>query len=37
MLESKFQSDLKKELKNKFPGCIVMKADSQTFKAFLTF
>lgn len=28
MLESKFQSDLKKELKNKFPGCIVMKADS---------
>lgn len=28
MKENKFQSDLKKELKTKFPGCIVMKADS---------
>lgn len=28
MRENKFQANLKKELKNKFPGCIVMKADS---------
>ena len=28
MLESKFQSDLKKELKQLFPGCIVTKLDS---------
>lgn len=28
MKESKFQSDLKKELKNMFPGCIVTKLDS---------
>ena len=28
MLESKFQSDLKKELKQMFPGCIVTKLDS---------
>jgi len=27
-LENKFQSDLKKELKNIFPGCIVTKMDS---------
>lgn len=27
-LESKFQSDLKKELKDMFPGCIVTKMDS---------
>jgi len=27
MLESKFQADLKKELRQLFPGCIVMKAD----------
>jgi len=27
MKESKFQSDLKKELKEKFPGCIVTKLD----------
>lgn len=26
--ESKFQSELKKELKQKFPGCIVTKLDS---------
>jgi len=26
--ESKFQSDLKKELKEKFPGCIVTKLDA---------
>lgn len=28
MKESKFQSDLKKELKQRFPGCIVTKLDS---------
>lgn len=28
MKESKFQSDLKKELKTMFPGCIVTKLDS---------
>lgn len=28
MKESKFQSDLKKELKQMFPGCIVTKMDS---------
>ena len=28
MKESKFQSDLKKELKQMFPGCIVTKLDS---------
>lgn len=28
MKESKFQSDLKKELKARFPGCIVTKLDS---------
>lgn len=28
MLESKFQSDLKKELKRMFPGCIITKMDS---------
>lgn len=28
MLESKFQSNLIKELKSMFPGCIVMKNDS---------
>ena len=28
MKESKFQSDLKKELKKLFPGCIVTKLDS---------
>lgn len=28
MKESKFQADLKKELKEKFPGCIVTKLDS---------
>lgn len=27
-VESKFQSDLKKELKERFPGCIVTKLDS---------
>lgn len=27
MLESQFQSKLIKELKDKFPGCIVMKTD----------
>jgi len=26
--ENKFQADLKKELKDKFPGCIVTKLDS---------
>lgn len=28
MKESKFQADLKKELKTMFPGCIVTKMDS---------
>ena len=28
MLESKFQADLIKDIKNMFPGCIVMKNDS---------
>lgn len=28
MLENKFQTKLVKELKEKFPGCIVMKNDS---------
>lgn len=28
MRENKFQSNLKKELKEKFPGCIVTKLDS---------
>ena len=28
MLESKFQSDLKKELKERFKGCIITKLDS---------
>ena len=28
MLENKFQSELKKELKEKFKGCIVTKLDS---------
>lgn len=28
MKENKFQSNLKKELKDKFPGCIVTKLDS---------
>lgn len=27
-LESKFQAELKKELKNMFPGCIVTKMDA---------
>ena len=29
MLESKFQAKLIKELKDKFPGCIVMKNDAE--------
>lgn len=28
MRESKFQANLKKELKEKFPGCIITKLDS---------
>lgn len=28
MLENKFQANLIKEIKNRFPGCIVMKNDS---------
>lgn len=28
MLESRFQADLIKDLKNRFPGCIVMKNDA---------
>lgn len=27
MLESKFQANLVKELKDRFPGCVVMKTD----------
>lgn len=27
MAESKFQRDLKKELKERFPGCVIMKND----------
>ena len=27
MRESKFQADLKKELKRRFPGCIILKND----------
>ena len=27
MRESKFQSELKKEIKERFPGCIIMKED----------
>ena len=28
MLENKFQANLIKEIKNRFPGCIIMKNDS---------
>lgn len=28
MKENKFQSDLKKEIKKRFPGCIITKLDS---------
>ena len=28
MKENKFQADLKKELKSRFPGCIITKLDS---------
>ena len=28
MLESRFQANLIKEIKKRFPGCIVMKSDS---------
>lgn len=28
MRESKFQADLKKEIKKRFPGCIITKLDS---------
>ena len=28
MLENKFQSDLKKEIKEMFPGCLVLKSDA---------
>ena len=33
MKESKFQRDLKKELKQMFPGCIVTKMDSGDIQA----
>ena len=33
MLESKFQADLKKELKQKFNGCIVTKLDPGDIQA----
>lgn len=29
MVESKFQKNLKKELKERFPGCIIYKTDPQ--------
>ena len=32
MRESKFQSDLKNELKERFPGCIVTKLDSSNMQ-----
>lgn len=32
MRESKFQKDLKKELKEMFPGCIVTKMDAGTIQ-----
>lgn len=28
MLESKFQSELKKEIRDRFPGCLVLKSDA---------
>ena len=28
MLESKFQKDIKKDLENRFPGCIILKNDA---------
>lgn len=31
-LESKFQSDLKKELEKRFPGCIVTKLDANNIQ-----
>ena len=34
MKESKFQSDLIKELKTEFPGCIVLKNDANYFQGF---
>lgn len=32
MLESKFQSDLKKDLEKLFPGCIVLKNDANNIQ-----
>ena len=34
MKENKFQADLKKELKSRFPGCIVTKLDSADILGF---
>lgn len=34
MLENKFQSQLIKDLKNMFPGCIVLKNDSSYMQGF---
>ena len=34
MLESKFQSELIKDLKNIFPGCIVLKNDANYIQGF---
>lgn len=34
MLENKFQANLIKELKERFPGCIVMKMTRPTFREF---
>lgn len=34
MLESRFQSDLIKELKKRFPGCMVLKNDANYIQGF---
>lgn len=34
MKENKFQSDLIKELKNEFPGCVVLKNDANYLQGF---
>ena len=34
MLETKFQADLKKDLYDLFPGCIVLKNDEQQIQGF---
>lgn len=34
MRESKFQSDLKNELKERFPGCLLLKNDPNSIQGF---